>query len=228
MQSACAQAVIDAQQTSKKPVLTCWMGAQQVEAAHRLFSQHHVSNFASPESCVEAFAYLASHYQNQQLLMQVPGPLAKRSEPDVDGARLIIESVLADKRSVLSMSESKALLHAFAIPVTLSIECDSANEALVAADSMDFPVAMKINSADITHKSDVGGIRLNISNAQAVRQTYHELLEQVQSRYPEAKIKGVTIESMYRARTWPGTADRRRSATRYLGLRLPSAREVCR
>ena len=124
--------------------------------------------------------------------------MAQRSEPDVEGARLIIESVLAQKRSVLSMSESKALLHAFAIPVTSSIECDTANEALVAAASMDFPVAMKINSADITHKSDVGGIRLNISNAQAIRQTYHELIEQVQNIHPEAKIKGVTIESMYR------------------------------
>jgi len=195
--TACAQAVIDAQNTNNKPVLTCWMGEQQVEAANRLFSQHHLPSFSSPESSVEAFAYLANFYHSQQLLMQVPGPLATRSEPDVDGARLIIDSVLADKRSVLSITESKALLHAFAIPVTQSIECCSANDALVAAESMDFPVAMKINSPDITHKSDVGGIRLNISNAHAIRSTYDELLNEVKSKYPEATIKGVTVEAMY-------------------------------
>ncbi len=194
---ACAQAVIDAQQVNKKPVLACWMGEQQVEAANKLFTQHQLPVYSNPESSVEAFAYLTSYYQNQQLLMQVPGPLKKRSEPDIEGARLIIESVLAEKRSVLSITESKAVLHAFAIPVTPSIECRSANEALVAAQSLDFPVAMKINSPDITHKSDVGGIRLNISNAHAVRSAYQELLDEVHSKFPDANIKGITLESMY-------------------------------
>lgn len=194
---ACAQAVIDAQQADGKPVLTCWMGEQQVEAANKLFSRHHLPNFPNPESSVEAFAYLTAHNQNQQLLMQVPGPLVTRSESDVDGARLIIESVLAQKRSVLTITESKALLHAFAIPVTQSIECFSANDALVAAESMGFPVAMKIKSKEITHKSDVGGVRLNIGNAHAIRSTYHELLEEVHNKYPDAKIEGVTVEAMY-------------------------------
>ncbi|MDT8376165.1 MAG: bifunctional acetate--CoA ligase family protein/GNAT family N-acetyltransferase [Mariprofundaceae bacterium] len=193
----CAQAVIDARRASKKPVLACWMGEQQVEAANRLFSQHHLPSFPNPESSVEAFSYLASYYQNQQLLMQVPGPLVARSEPDVDGARLIIESVLAEKRTVLTITESKALLYAFAIPVTQSIECDSANDALVAAESMGFPVAMKIHASDISHKSDVGGVRLNIGNAHAIRSTYHELLESVRGRYPDARLDGVTIEKMH-------------------------------
>ena len=193
---ACAQAIIDTQQVNGKPVLACWMGVSQVEAANKLFSRHHLPNFPNPESSVEAFAYLASYQQNQQLLMQVPGPLKTRSEPDVDGARLIIESVLAEKRSVLTITESKAVLHAFAIPVTQSIECDSANDALVAAESIGFPVAMKIHSKDITHKSDVGGIRLNISNAHAIRSTYNELLEGVHNKIPDAKIEGVTVEPM--------------------------------
>ena len=129
--------------------------------------------------------------------MQVPTPLSPRSEPDVEGARLIIESVLAEKRNILTIAESKALLHAFDIPVTQSIECHSANEALIAAESMSFPIAMKINSPDISHKSDVGGVRLNIGNAHAVRNNYHELLQEVQEKYPDARIGGVTIETMY-------------------------------
>lgn len=195
--AACAKAVIDAQQLTKKPVLACWMGEQQMKVANKLFTQHHLPSFPNPESSVEAFAYLVSYYLNQQLLMQVPGPLKTRSEPDVEGARLIIDTVLAEKRSVLSIAESKAVLHAFAIPVTRSIECHSANEALVAAESMDFPVAMKVNSHDITHKTDVGGVRLNINNAHAVRSTYQEIIEHVHNTYPDAKIDGVTVEQMY-------------------------------
>jgi acetyltransferase len=194
---ACAQAVIDSQQINGKPVLTCWMGEQQVDGANKLFSQHKLPSFPNPESSVEAFAYLATHNQNQQLLMQVPGPLRTSSESDVEGARLIIESVLAQKRSMLTITESKALLHAFEIPVTQSVECGSANDALVAAESLDFPVAMKIYSLDISHKSDVGGVRLSIGNAHAIRSTYNELLEGVHNRYPGAKIEGVTIEAMY-------------------------------
>ena len=74
---ACAKAVIEAKEISRKPVLACWMGEQQVDAANKLFSRHHLPNFPNPESSVEAFAYLANYYQNQQLLMQVPGPVGR-------------------------------------------------------------------------------------------------------------------------------------------------------
>ncbi|MCW9047147.1 MAG: bifunctional acetate--CoA ligase family protein/GNAT family N-acetyltransferase [Gammaproteobacteria bacterium] len=194
---SCAKAVIDARQSSEKPVLACWMGEQQVAAANQLFSQHQVPNFPNPESSVEAFAYLTAHYQNQQLLMQVPGPLAASSESDVEGARLIIDRVLAENRNLLTTTESKALLHAFAIPVMQSIECYSADDALLTAESTGFPVVMKINSKDITHKSDVTGVRLNIGNAQVMRSIYHELLEDVHNKNPAAEIDGVTIEGMF-------------------------------
>ncbi len=195
---ACAKAVIEAKKNSRKIVLACWMGEQQVAAANKLFLHHQLPSFHNPESSVEAFAYLASYYHNQQLLMQVPGPLASQSEPDIEGARLIIESALAENRNVLNIVESKALLHAFDIPVTQSIKCYSANDALVAAESLSFPVAMKIYSPDITHKTDVGGVRLNIGSAHDIRQAYIELIEDVSSKNPAAKIEGVTIEPMYK------------------------------
>ena len=195
--TGCAKAVIAAHKGNAKPVLVCWMGEELVADANKEFTRHRIPHFSSPESSVEAFAYLATYYQNQQLLMQVPGPLAGQSVPDREGAELIIESVLSENRSVLTITESKALLHAFGIPFTRSIECHSANEALVAAESLGFPVAMKIHSEDISHKSDVGGVRLNIGNAQLIRHTYHQLVEEVGHKYPDAKISGVTIEPMY-------------------------------
>lgn len=195
--TACAQAVIDAQHGNEKPVLACWMGELQVAEANSLFSQHQLPSFPNPESSVEAFSYLASFQRNQSLLMQVPNPLINQREPDIEGARLIIDSVLSQKRSVLTIRESKALLHAFYIPITQTLVCKSASDALISAESLGFPVAMKIHSLDITHKSDVGGIRLNISNAHAVRSTFHDLMAEVHDKYPDLIIEGVTIEPMY-------------------------------
>ena len=197
---ACAKAVIKAKAKSKKQVLACWMGDGHVRSANELFSKNHIPAFSNPESSVDAFAFLANYTRNQEFLVQVPGSLAQRSEPDIEGARLIIESALAERRTLLSPLECKALLHAFSIPVTMGINCRSANEALVAAENLGFPVVMKINSQTLTHKSDVGGVRLNISNAQAVRSTYNSLRDEVQSKAPDAEIEGVLVEPMHSSR----------------------------
>lgn len=194
---ACAQAVVDAQKGQSKPVLACWMGQDLIASAYKLFAKHHVPCFSNPESSVEAFSGLARFHDNQQLLMQVPGPLASHSAPDVEGARLIIESVLSEGRHCLSTTESRALLKAFNIPVSFSIECDSANSALVAAESLGYPVVMKISSPSIIHKTEVGGVRLNISNAPAVRTVYNELLEQVHVNQGNPYATHVTVEPMY-------------------------------
>jgi acetyltransferase len=128
--------------------------------------------------------------------MQVPGPLGRSSEPDIEGAHLIIEGALAEERKLLSALETKAILRAFGIPVVETVEAGSANQALVVAESLGFPVAMKINSPDVTHKSDVSGVRLNIHSAAAVRATFNELIETVRTKRPDAKISGVTLERM--------------------------------
>ena len=194
-----AKAVEKAARRNQKPVLACWMGERAVSDAWALFSARRLPRFRTPEATVEAFHYLAAHHRNQKLLLQVPGPLSYHDQPDVDGARLIIDGVLSERRKVLTPLESKAVLAAFRIPVVQTIQARSANEALVAAESLGFPVAMKISSPDITHKSDVGGVRLDIRNAQAVRSTYNELITEIQKQFPNARIVGVTVERMFDA-----------------------------
>jgi acetyltransferase len=191
-----ARQVIEAAKKSAKPTVTCWMGEQQVAEARRLFTDENIPTFQTPEACVQAFSYLSNHHRGQQLLKQVPGPMAERDEPDVEGARLLIEGVMAEGHRVLSTTESKALLTAFHIPTMQSIEVRSANEALVAAEMLGFPVAMKIASPQISHKSDVGGVRLGIETAQEVRTAYNQLVATVQRRKPDAEIRGVTVERM--------------------------------
>jgi acetyltransferase len=195
-----ARFVVEAAREGKKPTIACWLGGEQVAEARRLFDDSRIPSFETPETSIEAFSYLARYRRNQRLLMQVPGPLAHRSEPDVEGARLIIEGAIAEGRSVLSTTESKALLSAFQIPTMSAVEAATANEALVAAESLGFPVAMKINSHDITHKSDVGGVKLNIDGAQAVRNAFRQLVESIKRSNPEAKVRGVTVERMLKKR----------------------------
>ncbi|HUL12778.1 MAG TPA: bifunctional acetate--CoA ligase family protein/GNAT family N-acetyltransferase [Methylococcaceae bacterium] len=193
-----AKAVIRAGRESKKPMLTCWLGETQVNKGRKIFARSRISTFVNPESALEAFSYLTQYRQNQEMLMQAPGPLAELDPPDIEGAQLIIEGALAESRSLLSSLETRALLRAFNIPMVPAMAARSPNEALAAAEYLGFPVAMKILSPDITHKSDVGGVRLNINRAQAVRHVYSEMMEHAQAARPGARLEGVSIEKMYR------------------------------
>ncbi|AOU99374.1 GNAT family N-acetyltransferase [Acidihalobacter yilgarnensis] len=191
----CAEAVIGVARRGK-PVTACWMGQKQVAPAWSRFAEAHLPYFHTPEAAIEALDYLAKYQRNQHLLLQVPGSLSQHAEPDIEGARMIIEGVLNEGRDTLSTQESKALLTAFRIPVMPAMLARNANEALVAAETLGFPVAMKIASHTLSHKSDAGGVHLDIRTPAAVRAAYRELLDDVRRARPDADIDGVTLERM--------------------------------
>ncbi|MGA7180827.1 MAG: bifunctional acetate--CoA ligase family protein/GNAT family N-acetyltransferase [Thiobacillaceae bacterium] len=194
--SEAAQAVVEVAKGSSKPVLACWMGESQVAEGRKLFKDAGIPYFTTPEPAVEVFSYLSAFYENQRQLMQTPEPLSHQAPPDVEGARLIIESALAQGRHMLNEVESKALLSAFHIPVAQTSIARNATEAMLMAQQMGFPVAMKINSQQVSHKSDVGGVRLGLSNGQAVRGAFMGMMEEVHRHVPEAVLDGVVIEPM--------------------------------
>jgi acetyltransferase len=142
------------------------------------------------------FAHLAAYYRNQRTLLQAPGPAAHQAAPDAGGARLIIDGALAERRKLLSETESKALLAAFHVPIAQTVLAHSARDAMLMAQEMGFPVVMKIDSPDVAHKSDVGGVRLNLADAESVRTAYREMLDEVAGKRPEARLNGVTVEPM--------------------------------
>jgi len=193
---AIAQAVADVFSPAAKPVLGCWMGEARARAAREVLAARRMPVFRTPEAAVDAFHSIASFYRNQQLLQQTPPPLGDGAQPDTEGARLLIEGVLAERRQVLTEMESKALLAAFHIPVTRTMLARSANEAMLIASQLGYPVALKIDSPDITHKSDVQGVMLNVHNATQVRDRYHEMLQAVTLAQPGARIHGVTVQPM--------------------------------
>lgn len=193
-----------------KPLLTCWMGDASVTGAREVLTSAAIPSFRTPEAAVGAFGNIASFYQNQQLLQQTPPPLSALAKPDIEGARLIIENVLTERRKILTEMESKALLSAFHIPVTQTILARNPNEAMMIATQLGFPVALKIDSPDISHKSDVNGVALNVMNATAVRDVYNTMIQAVGKLQPGARINGVTIQKM---------AQNKRGRELYIGLK---------
>jgi acetyltransferase len=191
-----ARAVADVKRQMSKPLLSCWMGDATVVPARGVLLEASIPNFRTPEAAVGAFGNIASFHQNQQLLQQTPPPLSAMARPDIEGARLLIESVLAERRKVLTEMESKTLLAAFHIPVTRTILARSAHEAMMIATQMGFPVALKIDSPDILHKSDVQGVALNIMNGASARDTYTDMVQRVARLQPHARINGVTVQNM--------------------------------
>ncbi|MBK6591881.1 MAG: bifunctional acetate--CoA ligase family protein/GNAT family N-acetyltransferase [Burkholderiales bacterium] len=198
--AAVATALADVKRTIGKPLLSCWMGDASVGAARSILNEAAIPSFRTPEAAVGAFGNLASFYQNQLLLQQTPPPLSTLNKPDIEGARLVIESVLAERRKVLTEMESKTLLSAFHIPVTTTMLARSANEAMMIATQLGFPVALKIDSPDISHKSDVHGVVLNIANATGVRDAYNDMVQTVTRLQPKARINGVTVQNMASAK----------------------------
>ncbi|RPJ47871.1 MAG: bifunctional acyl-CoA synthetase/GNAT family N-acetyltransferase [Betaproteobacteria bacterium] len=194
--SAVADAVVEAARGRSKPVLACWMGDASVIDGRRRLARAGIPVFRTPEPAVEMFAHVSSFYRNQRALLQTPGPQALRSAPDLDAARLIIESVLTDRRSVLNEIESKALLSAFRLPVAKTVVVHSAHEAMLIAGELGYPVALKVDSPDITHKSDAGGVMLNLNSAQAVLGAYQQILDSVTRKQPQARVIGVAVEPM--------------------------------
>ncbi len=194
--TAVAEQVIEAAKQTRKPVLTCWMGEANVAEAQQLLAKNGVPHLDSPDLAVDAMSYLSEHQRNQKLLIQSPAPISTQITPDVDGARLIIEGVMADGRKTLSTIEAKAILSAFRIPTTQAVMARTAHEALMAAESLSFPVVMKIDSPDIEHKSDVDGVRLNLNDARSIRRAFSEITERAAKLRPEARINGVTVEHM--------------------------------
>ena len=196
-----AQCIIDGAKNSTKPVLASWTGGAKVINGRNLFTNSNVAHFSTPETAVDAFAFLANYAENQILLNQIPKAREEQAEPDAEKARGIINAVLATGRDVLTAQEAKGVLAAFNIPVTPTISVSNAEEAAKAAESIGFPVVLKINMAEFSHKSDIGGVKLNINSAVDVAQHYTDMTAAIRAVEPDITDIGMTVEPMFKSST---------------------------
>ena len=188
-------------------VLACWLGDASVAQARRIFEEAGVATYDTPEEAVRAFAMLATYRLNQTLLLEAP-TASENPPPDRAAARAVIDAARAAGRDMLDELEAKAVLKAYGIPTIDTVAVGPTAAAAVAAvaeeerDSEEgahairYPVALKILSPDISHKSDVGGVRLDLRDCAALRDAADTMLARVRELQPNARITGFTVQPM--------------------------------
>ncbi len=187
--------------TLSRPLFACWLGDTAARERRMRLDRAGIPVFRTPEAAVDAYLNVATFHDNQLLLQRMPGSLSGESSPDLEGARALVAEVLASGREVMTERESKALLGGFEIPVTHAYLAVSAQDAEEIATKVGYPVVLKIASADISHKSDVGGVVLDVRNASEVKVQYELILASVRAAAPGARIEGVTVQKMRQVRT---------------------------
>jgi acetyltransferase len=193
-----AQAIIDVARQVNLSICCCWMGGGQVAQARTLLEQAGIPVFHAPETAVELFHNISKFYRNQALLLQTAGQTTAAGRSGSGGARMLVEALLNQRRTALSAMESKALLRSFGVPVTQTMVAHDVTEALFVAEQVGFPVVMKIDSPDLLHKAESGGVRLNLTATESVWSAFHDIVGSVRMRHPEARITGVSIEPYLR------------------------------
>lgn len=180
-------------------MLSCWLGDQAVAQARQLFQDAGIANFDTPEQAVSAFSMLVRYRRNQAELMEAPPALLADHHPDTASIRALVRTALASGREMLTELEAKAVLSACHIPVVATQRVEATPEAAaVAAQRIGFPVVLKILSDDISHKSDVGGVALDLPNEVELRDAVQAMLERVRREQPKARIQGFTVQAMVR------------------------------
>jgi acetyltransferase len=180
-----------------KPVLAVWVGAD-----HRvidLLSSAGIPNYPTEDDAVRGFMHLVRHREVVAELAQVPPAMPSEFLPDIAAAREIVAAALVDGRHWLDPIEIKRLLDAYDIAMVPTFAAANAEQAVAHAEAIfaqGATVVLKIMSRDIVHKSDVGGVVLNLTSADAVRRATAEILARAQALRPEARISGVMVQAM--------------------------------
>jgi acetyltransferase len=180
-----------------KPVLASWMGGRDVADGARLLSAAGIPTFDYPDTAVRMFNYLWRSGEDLRSLYETP-LLADEGDVRIDRGRAsrIIEAARAEQRTLLTEVESKELLSAYDIPITETRVARSADDAVAAAREIGFPVVVKLHSRTITHKTDVGGVRLNLVDEAAVREAFEAIGSAVEQARGAEHFEGVTVQPM--------------------------------
>ncbi len=191
-----AQEVARVAKRSQKPVLTAWMGGQMVREGIRVLDAAGVPTCTFPEEAVGAFMALVQYARSRETLYETPRDVPLTFSHDRAASRAVFQSLAASEKDMLSEITSKALLEAYHVPVTSTLAARTSQEAVQRAEQLGYPVVLKVYSPDITHKTEVNGVMLNLATAADVSAAYDRIVQNVRERRPQARIEGVTVQPM--------------------------------
>ena len=190
-----AESVAPFAKLGDKPILASWMGGLKASDGEAVLNRAGIPTFHFPDAAVRAFHYLWRYSYNLRALYETPEIAA--DEPGATAnAHLIVEQVRKTGRTLLTEFESKQLLEAYGISTSRTLVASTAEQAVEIAISLGFPVVVKLNSFTISHKTDVGGVKLSLLNADAVRAAFREIQTSVTQKIGPHHFAGVTVQPM--------------------------------
>lgn len=192
-----AEKIVEKAKKRVKPILTVWMGGAENDSARRLFYSNEIPTYPTPEKAVRTYMYMYRYKRNLELLYETPEELPMDLSPPRNHLKLIIKKAVKEGRTILTEEEADKFLDAYRIPKAPAYLAKSIEEAVENASRVEgYPVVLKVVSPDITHKTDVGGIVLNVDSERKLREEYPRLLERVKEASPKARIDGVYVQKM--------------------------------
>ena len=184
--------------SGQRPALACWLGTEANADERKVAETAALPSYSTPEEAVGAFQHVVRYHRSQALLLEAPAVTVAPGRPDMQVARAIVARALGESRQTLNEPESKAILAAYGIPVVEARIVRGSQDLAAAARDIGFPVALKIFSPDITHKSDVGGVALNIESPDELERAADAMVSRCREAAPSARIEGFTVQKMVR------------------------------
>ncbi len=191
-----ARAVTEKIRQVRRPVLTCWIGEEGVSKAREIFRDAGIPTYDTPEAAIRAFMQMVEYDENQRSLLETPASIPEEFRPDTDTAAGIIQQAISEKRELLSEPEAKSILVAYDIPVVETHIARDIDAVVQTAEEIGYPVALKILSPDISHKSDIGGVLLNIESGRLLAAAAEGMQSSIGKLKPAARLQGFTVQSM--------------------------------
>jgi acetyltransferase len=196
---AIAKAVGKLAQTTPKPVLAAWLGGAAMRDGIRLLAENGVAAYQTPEQAIRSFMTLVDYGRNLDTLYETPKDLPVDFAIDRGKLRENFIARHFGNDSILSEAASKELIETYGISTTQPHSAATADEAAAIAKKIGYPIVLKIQSPDITHKTDVGGVALGLEDATMLRAAFDRMMATVAKRAPQARIEGVTVQAMVNA-----------------------------
>jgi acetyltransferase len=193
---AVAHKIVSLSQQNKtgKPILASWMGGFDVLRGREILEKGNVPVYRSPEDAINTFMSICQYSDNLAMLYETPATIPHAFVPKIKENQAIINRLIKEKRDVMTEAEAKEMLANYDIPVVKNAIARNAGEAVEFSTQLGFPVVMKILSPDIIHKTDVGGVVLNVKTAEEAKKHYNQILNSVKKSCPRANIHGIFIE----------------------------------
>ncbi len=179
-----------------KPLIASWMGAKSVEKGKEILLAAGVPTFEFPDMACRAFAQMWQYSDHLRTIYEVPEKMEGLNSTGRAIAEKIIAKALSEGRTLLDEVESKKVIEAYSIPIVPTDIANSAKEAVELAEKFGFPIVLKLFSKTITHKTDVGGVKLNLQDSESVKKAYEEIYESVKRLAGEKHFQGVTVQPM--------------------------------